>query len=398
MIIIFFNRGKGSGHGPADYLMGKDRNRENAQVIKGDLELTVENINGLNFTRNYTSGCLSFSEKDISSYKKEKLMDQFELTIFAGLDRDQYDITWIQHQDKDRLELNFLIPNVELRSGKHYQPYYHRGEWKMLNALQTLENNTYGFSDPNEPHRKRAVMLPRDLPREKIKVLENITDGLIAMAISGLIENRQDVIQALSETGFEITNETEVSISIKNPQGGKNIKLKGALYERDFKNVRGLREKIEAASKAYSASNKERVQQAEQVYLRGSKKKRKRNELRYARFKSSSFDAIQKTKNSIVNNELNSFFLGWDGISIDSKRDKHRANIKLKLMQELEKNDEIRATINAIARATSRRLRTRVQSTLRVFEQLSNQYKRETKKACIFNASETRVRESVSRM
>ncbi|MGO2372401.1 MAG: hypothetical protein ACTH5C_08600 [Pseudoalteromonas prydzensis] len=37
MVIIFFNRGKGSGHGPADYLMGKDRNRKGAQVIRGDL-------------------------------------------------------------------------------------------------------------------------------------------------------------------------------------------------------------------------------------------------------------------------------------------------------------------------------------------------------------------------
>lgn len=416
MVIIFFNRGKGSGHGPADYLMGKDRNRKGAQVIRGDLNATVENINGLNFARNYTSGCLSFSERDISSHQKEKLMDQFELTIFAGLDIDQYDITWIQHQDKNRLELNFLIPNVELLSGKQYQPYYHRGEWEMLNALQTIWNDTHGFSDPNEPHRRRALTLPKDLPREKIQVLKSITNGLLAMASNGLLENRLDVIQTLSEAGFEVTNETRVSISVKDPQGGKNIKLKGALYERNFKNVEGLREKIEAASNEYSASREERVHQAEQVYWHGNKKKRARNEKRYARVKSSSLGTIQETKNSSIDNVISSLFLRGNGLSVESKLDQRRANIELKLMQELEKNDGIRATINAINRAnarrqranttrirgkvasSSKRLRWALRRCLLNDKQHRKQYLREVQKANTYYASGTRKRENMLRM
>ena len=49
---------------------------------------------------------------------------------FPGLDKDQYQILWVQHQDKvnqdtgeTRLELNFVIPNVEL-TGKRLQPFY----------------------------------------------------------------------------------------------------------------------------------------------------------------------------------------------------------------------------------------------------------------------------------
>ena len=37
----------------------------------------------------------------------------------------------------------------------------------MLNALQTIWNDTHGFSDPNEPHRRRALTLPKDLPKRK---------------------------------------------------------------------------------------------------------------------------------------------------------------------------------------------------------------------------------------
>ena len=49
-------------------------------------------------------------------------MQSFEETLLAGLERDQYDITWIEHTDKGRLELNFVIPNVELSTGSDYSP------------------------------------------------------------------------------------------------------------------------------------------------------------------------------------------------------------------------------------------------------------------------------------
>ena len=35
-----------------------------------------------------------------------------------GLEKNQYSILWVEHQDKGRLELNFVIPNMELQTGK----------------------------------------------------------------------------------------------------------------------------------------------------------------------------------------------------------------------------------------------------------------------------------------
>jgi hypothetical protein len=29
-------------------------------------------------------------------------MDSFERTLLPGLDKDQYSVLWVQHQDKDR--------------------------------------------------------------------------------------------------------------------------------------------------------------------------------------------------------------------------------------------------------------------------------------------------------
>jgi hypothetical protein len=49
-------------------------------------------------------------------------MDSFERTLLPGLDKDQYSVLWVQHQDKDRLELNFVVANVELQSVNAYSP------------------------------------------------------------------------------------------------------------------------------------------------------------------------------------------------------------------------------------------------------------------------------------
>ncbi len=71
---------------------------------------------------------LSFQEPDIADAEKSRLMDEWEHTLLPGLDRDQYACLWVEHRDKERLELNFVIPNIELQSGKRLQPYFDRAD------------------------------------------------------------------------------------------------------------------------------------------------------------------------------------------------------------------------------------------------------------------------------
>ncbi|MGK3570703.1 hypothetical protein ACSLPB_29615, partial [Escherichia coli] len=42
------------------------------------------------------------------------------------------------------------------------------------------------------------------------------------------------LIQALTEAGLEVVRVMRSSISIADPNGGKNIRLKGAFYEQSF--------------------------------------------------------------------------------------------------------------------------------------------------------------------
>ena len=283
MIIKIHSRGAGSGRGPVDYLLGKDRDREDARLDRGDPEQMIQLIDSTNFAQKYTSGVLSFAERDLDEHQKQQIMDSFERVLMPGIDKDQYSILWVQHQDKDRLELNFVVANVELQSGKRLQPYYDPVDRPRLNAWKDLVNDHYKLHDPNDPLNKRELCTPNALPKHKQKASEIITDGLLSVAESGRIQSRDDVIKTLESAGFEIARTTPKTISIKDPDGGKNIRLKGMIYEQDFRFGKELRADIERASERYRASRSDRVQEARATLERLVTRKRESNELRYPR-------------------------------------------------------------------------------------------------------------------
>jgi hypothetical protein len=283
MIIKIHSRGIGSGSSPVNYLLGKDRDRADARLDRGDPEQMIQLIDSNNYAQKYTSGVLSFAERDLDERQKQQIMDSFERTLLPSLDKDQYSILWVQHQDKDRLELNFIVANVELQSGKRLQPYYDRADRPRVNAWKDLINDHYNLKDPNDPLNKRELCTPNDLPRTKIKACEAITNGLLSVAERGELKNRDDVIETLETAGFEIARTTKKSISIKDPEGGQNIRLKGAIYEQDFRFGKELRADIERASEKYRADRSNRVQEARTTLDRLTQRKRESNQQRYQR-------------------------------------------------------------------------------------------------------------------
>ncbi|HAV6035707.1 TPA: hypothetical protein JI239_19520 [Acinetobacter baumannii] len=285
MIIKIHSRGSGSGSGPVDYLLGKYRDREEARLDRGDPEQMVQLIDSTHFAQKYTSGVLSFAERDLEEHQKQKIMDSFERTLLPGLDKDQYSILWVQHLDKDRLELNFVVANVELQSGKRLQPYYDKADRPRLNAWKDLVNDHYKLHDPNDPLNKRELCTPNNLPKAKEAAAHAITDGLLNIAESGNLKNRDDVISMLENAGFEIARKTPKSISIKDPEGGRNIRLKGKIYEQDFRFGQELRADIEAASARYRADRGERIEAARKTLNRLTERKRESHEYRYPRAK-----------------------------------------------------------------------------------------------------------------
>ena len=124
MLIKFTSGGRGGGAEIASYLTAADREgRGHAppEVVRGDMDRTRELIDSIERKWSYTHGVLSFALEDAPTKdQQEEAMDAFERLAFAGMDPEQYDITWVRHQHTEggRVELHFVTPRMELNSGK----------------------------------------------------------------------------------------------------------------------------------------------------------------------------------------------------------------------------------------------------------------------------------------
>ena len=289
MIVKFSDHGKGKASGVLNYLLKEKGGkgalvpRAHAKVLYGDPVLTEHLIDTTPYKSKYKSGYLSFSERadEISEADKKRIMQEFEAIIFCGLESDQYDILWVEHADKDvddahpvgRLELNFVIPCQELRSGKAFQPYYEPADQKRVNAWKNIVNSEFKtikgepLSDPNDPKRKRLVNpyssnAPRPTPfdvktytkEDADKDEETITNPpsrkLLEEAIkrrllldwqNGIAMNRRRVLGRLEQWGLKINRgNSEKTLSVTSDKlTDKNsrpmgVRLKGGMFEKGF--------------------------------------------------------------------------------------------------------------------------------------------------------------------
>ena len=287
MLLKIFSRGKGSGNAPINYLLGNDymsegQLRAGARIVSGNPVVTQAMINSSNFARRYTAGVLSFEEAPdaISEADKQAIIQDFEKSMFAGMAHDRYNVLWVEHTDKKdpktgkpRLELNFLIPNTEIYTGKRLQPYYHGQDAKYFRAWQTLTNNRFKLSDPDDVSHARLIN-PYDSnqsPKTSYKSLKTQIEAYLRFKLmSGKLKKREDVIKELEsmpDTKLTVTRQSAKFISVTPADAQKPIRLKGFVFDEsfDFSNWQ-YQAPISDRPKETSASERERVNQAYQDF------------------------------------------------------------------------------------------------------------------------------------
>lgn len=261
MIVKFFKGKHSSVNDGIDYLLGSDKNRKVAPLLlSGNPSLTREHLKAASkFKKAYTYGCLSFEEKNIPFHQKQELMQSFERTLLAGLEPEQYDIIWVEHTDKDRLELNFHIVNMELTSQKSFTPYVHRRDLGRVDAWKNLANDSYGFSNPNDPEKKRTITFGDNPPPRK-EIMQNIDEYIFDLALDGEVSSQAEIVAALNAVdGVEVSRTTKKSISIKMEGQQKPIRLKGEIYAEHFKGAEQLQELQEERTREFQQQRKERI-------------------------------------------------------------------------------------------------------------------------------------------
>lgn len=246
MVVKFFGNRKGGSGASVDYLLNEREKQGSARTLLGDPKITKDLIRAIDRKQKVTVGCLSFEEANIPETDKFKIMAEFEKTLLPDM-QGRYNILWVEHRDKGRLELNFVIPKIELESGKALNPYYHKADMPRMEAFEQVHNLQNGWTNPQDPDKIRSI----DIDKKKIHLaqdyeqLDTLLHNLVA---NGSIQNRSQLLEVLEASKIDVTRQSKDYISVKLPEAKKAHRLKGGIYGEEFRSVESLSTISESAT------------------------------------------------------------------------------------------------------------------------------------------------------
>ena len=237
MVVKFFKPPTHGGSiGAIQYLLsGKRVKNGTAKVLQGDPNITKDLILNNPHKQKVDVGCLSFEEANIDERIKYKLMQEFEEMLLPNM-QGKYNVLWVEHTDKGRLELNFCIPKIELERNRALTPYLHKADLPRVETWQSLQNLIYNFSDPKNPAKARTVQLNTKI--KKLNIEYSDLDKILHQKVNaGEIESREQIIQLLKDSNITVTRTGKDYIAIKLPNSKKARRYKGGIYSEEFRSI-----------------------------------------------------------------------------------------------------------------------------------------------------------------
>lgn len=234
-----------------EYLLREKKPEEQKDIAilstttKQDLLNFEEYILDKNKSNPYVAGVLSFEEKEISDELKTKIITEFEEVLFSGIEQENRPpVLWIEHNDKGRLELNYLTFN-SLQDRRTFTVYLDKLDRKLVNTYTEIINYENNLSSPFEKLENSNTLAnaPKtNIPSEKKQFIEKINNEILALIINEELENREETIKHIEKIpGVKINRIRKNQISIKSDLfDDKPIVLKGDIYEerRDYSDYR----------------------------------------------------------------------------------------------------------------------------------------------------------------
>ena len=240
MLIKFTGGGRGGGRSVAEYLTREEgRGHAPPEVVRGDMDRTRDLIDSIERKWSYTHGVLSFAPEDRPTEEQQEFaMDAFERLAFAGLDREQYDITWVRHShtESGRTELHFVTPRMELTSGKALNIAPPHWESTYATLRDTL-NLHFDWARPDDPERAVELQRAPERAQEGYRLREGregIHEHLVGLVAAEVVTDRASMVRALRDAGLEVTRESKEFITVRDPETDEKFRMKGRIYEKDW--------------------------------------------------------------------------------------------------------------------------------------------------------------------
>lgn len=270
MLLKFLKHGRGSGAKAAAYLIDdKDHqniDRAGVTILRGDPQQFAAIADSLPFKQRYTSAVIAWHIEDQPTAEQiNSTLDQFEQIAFAGLEKDQYHMLAVQHDEPGGgKHVHILVPRVDLYSGKSLN--IAPPNWKYTyDPLRDALNDENGWARPDDINRKRryepqytayqdaaGLRAGLDIQSDPRRLKYLITQFIEQRFEAGYLHNRADVLEALAELG-DITRQGKDYISIRLTNAEKAIRLKGLFYDERFDS--GVGAKIEGQGSPRQASD-----------------------------------------------------------------------------------------------------------------------------------------------
>ncbi len=251
MLVKFWgiNQGGGDGDGSVNYLLNERVEQGTAKVLKGDANLTKSLLLSLTQKHKACVGCLSFEEPNIDESLKYELMESFENALFTENMQNRYNILWVEHTDNGRLELNFVIPRIDLITQKAFTPYYHSADITRIDIWKDYINLKHVFTNPKDLEKQHNMQCHNTKTPQGKELLETYEklDKLIQENLGKLFNSREDIINFLKDNQCEVTRQGKDYISVKLPNEPKTKRLKGFYYHEKFRSITDIREQIREA-------------------------------------------------------------------------------------------------------------------------------------------------------
>ena len=245
MIVKFLPSKSGGGIGSVNYVLNERVQQGTAKILKGDEAQTRAIISQITKKQKVCFGVLSFQESAarISEQTKREIMADFERTLLGDFMKERVNILWVQHEDKGgRLELNFIIPKIDLVTGTSFNPFfYSKPDLTRIDLWKKAVNLEYGFSDPDDPGRKNTISASKKDIKNYANV-EALDKTLHELVEAGIIKSRAQMLELLRNENIQISRETKNSITVILPDSTKKNRLQGGIYA-DFKDARELEER-----------------------------------------------------------------------------------------------------------------------------------------------------------
>jgi hypothetical protein len=216
-------------------------------ILEGDPQAMKFICDKLKFKNQYTTGVLSFNAEETAMIAanpelKDEILQDFKDFAFAGVPDCARHFLAIEHThtENGRLEIHYMMPRVNLESGKYWNPFppnYSGKVGKGNNQAFIKENDAYidhacakfGLTNPRDPRIARDLKINSfDAESASKKDIHNIVCELV---VSKHITCREDIESLFKKLGGTIVRNPDDYISVRFAGDKKSMKFKGDIYD-----------------------------------------------------------------------------------------------------------------------------------------------------------------------